>query len=207
MQPTDFDSLQLPLRAPRSYYPLRIRTGAPLTDAALYRLCIANPDLRIERSAQGELIVTPPTGGTTSRRNSMLTAALETWAQKDGTGVAFDSNGGFVLPNGAERAPDASWLSRTRWDALSADEQERFPPLCPDFVAELRSPSDDVDELHEKMREYLANGARLGWLIDPDSRRVWVYQPDRAAVCLEEPEAVAGDPVLPGFALRLAALW
>jgi Uma2 family endonuclease len=207
MQPVDQDNLQFSLRAPRSCYPLRVRTGTPLSDDALFRLCANNPDLRIERTAQGDLIVMPPTGGETSRRNSAINAAVYAWAERDGTGVTFDSNGGFILPNGAERAPDLSWVLLSRWKALRPEQRERFPPLCPDFVLELKSPSDALEELHAKMREYLENGARLGWLIDPDARRVWIYERDREVVCLEAPESVAGDPVLRGFVLQLAPIW
>jgi Uma2 family endonuclease len=206
-QEHDHDGLLFPLRAPESSYPLRVRTRVPLSDDALYRLCLANPDLRIERTAEGELIVMPPTGAKTSNRNSILTTALGVWTEKDGTGLSFDSNAGFLLPNGAERSPDASWVLNSRWDALTPEQQERFAPLCPDFVVELKSPSDKVVDLHAKMREYAENGARLGWLIDPESRRVWIYQSTREAACLEGPSSVSGDPVLPGFVLDVTRLW
>jgi Uma2 family endonuclease len=207
VQPVDATAATLPLIARRAYYPLRIRLAAPMDDEALFELCRANRDLRIERTADGEIIAMPPTGGETSRRNAVLTAALTVWATTDGTGVAFDSSGGFILPNGAERAPDAAWIKRERWDALSIDERDRFPPLCPDFVVELGSPSDDLDELHAKMREYMVNGARLGWLIDPASKRVWVYSPGAPLECLEQPQTVSGEPLMPGFVLELSSLW
>jgi Uma2 family endonuclease len=126
---------------------------------------------------------------------------------RDGSGVAFDSSTGFLLPNGAERSPDASWVSRRRWDALTPEQRERFPPLCPDFVLELRSPSDDLDDLRAKMKEYRDNGAALGWLVDPYAKRVEVYRPGVAVDVLEVPQRVAGDPVLRGFILELDAIW
>lgn len=197
----------LPLIAPRSHYPLRIRAAAPMTDEALFDLCRVNRDLRIERTADGELIVMSPTGGETGRRNAALVVAVGSWAARDRTGVVFDSSTGFVLPNGAERAPDVAWVARERWDALAREQRECFPPICPDFVIELRSPSDDVEQTHEKMREYAANGARLGWLIDPETQRVWIYEGGRAAECVERPTTISGDPVLPGFVLDLTDIW
>jgi Uma2 family endonuclease len=205
--PSDTSDVSLPLVAPQSCFPMRVQPAKPLTDEALYRLCLANRGLRIERTAQGELIVMSPTGGETGRRNAAITAALYAWASRDGTGMTFDSSTGWILPNGAERAPDASWVLRQRWDALTPAQRERFPPMCPDFVLELRSPSDSLDEAQAKMNEYMANGARLGWLVDPESRRVWVYEQGRVAVCQDQPERVTGDPVLPGFVLELGPVW
>ena len=199
--------LALRLLAPYSAFPLRVRPAKRMTDEALYALCVANKDLRIERTADGDLIVMSPTGGETSRRNAVLTSAVVVWAAKDGRGIVFDSNGGFILPNGAERAPDVAWVRRERWEALTPKQRERFPPLCPDFVVELRSPSDALDDVHEKMREYASSGARLGWLIDPESRRVWVYEEQAEPVCLERPERVSGGEVLPGFALEMGGIW
>jgi Uma2 family endonuclease len=187
--------------------PVRIVPEAPLDDAALYELCLRNPDLRIERSAAGELIVMPPTGGESGRKNASLTTDLTIWARADGTGMVFDSSTGFVLPNGAERSPDAAWLLRTRWEALSDDERERFPPLCPDFVVEVRSRTDRLDPLHDKMREYVANGARLGWLVDPAGRVVWVYRPGGAVDRLDAPASLSGEAVLPGLSLSTAIFW
>jgi Uma2 family endonuclease len=207
MQPPSQPDLKLPVIARRRHFPLRVRLAERMTDEALFDLCQINRDLQIERAADGELIITSSTGGETSRRNAAIVGAMVAWATKDAVGIVFDSNGGFVLPNGAERAPDASWVGKDRWEALSREERERFPPLCPDFVVELRSPSDALDELHAKMREYAANGARLGWLLDPESRRVWVYEGAREPVCLEDPATVSGEPVLPGFSLTLASIW
>jgi Uma2 family endonuclease len=199
--------INLPLLTPESHFPLRVRLASGMTDDALYALCLANRDLRIERTADGELIVMSPTGGETSRRNATLTCAISLWAAKEGTGIVFDSNGGFILPSGAERAPDVAWVRKERWEALTRDERERFPPLCPDFVLELRSPSDALEDLHNKMREYAENGARLGWLVDPESRRVWVYEGRGEAVCLDQPERVKGGDVLEGFVLEMGGVW
>jgi Uma2 family endonuclease len=146
-----------------------------MTDEEFFEFCRLNADWRIERTQEGELVIMPPAGGETGARNSQLTRLLGNWAESDGTGIVFDSSTGFVLPNGAKRSPDAAWLRRSRWDALKPEERRKFPPLCPDFVAELRSPTDDLDTLQAKLEEYIANGAELGWLIDPVERKVDVY--------------------------------
>ncbi len=169
--------------------------------------CRLNSDLRIERSREGDLIVMPPTGGETGRRNFKLTALFGQWVERDATGIGFDSSTGFTLPNGAKRSPDLAWVKSTRWDRLMAEEKEGFPPLCPDFVAELRSPPDDLTVLQKKLEEYMANGAVLGWLIDPKEKRAYVYRPDRAMECLDHPKALSGDPVLRGFTLDLSCIW
>jgi len=178
-----------------------------LTEEQLVRLCEENPDLRIELTAQGELVIMPPTGMDTGRRNSRLTRRLDMWAEMDGTGIAFDSSTLFTLPNGAKRSPDASWVRRERWDALPAKERAGFGLLCPDFVVKLRSPTDRLADLQEKMQEYLNNGARLGWLIDSLEKRVYVYPPDQPVEVWDDPPAVSGDPVLPGFILHVRELW
>jgi len=177
-------------------------------DDALYDLCAANPDLRIERTADGEILIMPPTGGETGLRNAQITAQLVIWANRDGTGVTFDSSAGFVLPNGAERAPDAAWVSKSRWNALTTEQRKNLVPLCPDFVVELLSPSDILDEQRAKLDEYMANGARLGWLIDPDRRQVHVYRAGRNVPdVLDDPSELRGDPELPGLILDLGAIW
>lgn len=178
-----------------------------MTDDEFFEFCQANRNLRIERTSEGDLIVMSPAGGRSGNRNIKLSARLANWAEADGTGEAFDSSTGFILPNGAERAPDAAWVSKTRWDRLTAQEQEGFPPLCPDFVVELRSPSDDLKRLQAKMEEYLANGAQLGWLIDPLEKTVHIYRPGEAVRRLDDPESVSGEPVLRGFVLRLGQVW
>jgi Uma2 family endonuclease len=189
--------------------PLRLRLGPLLdmTDDQLYELCRLNPELQIERTAQGELLIMPPTGGETSKRNLDLIVAVGTWAKHEGSGIAFDSSGGFILPNSALRSPDVAWIRRSRLEALTAEQKKKFIPLCPDFVIELRSPTHSLSALQAKMQEYLDNGARLGWLIDPGDKRVYIYRPNGAIECLENPAELPGDPVLPGFVLDLREFW
>jgi Uma2 family endonuclease len=147
-----------------------------------------------------------PAGGDTGRRDFLLIAQLANWAVRNGTGVGFDSSTGFLLPNGAERAPDAAWLLRERWEALTVDERRKFVPLCPDFVIELCSPSNDLAELQAKMQEYVACGLRLGWLIDIDGKRAWVYRPGRSVERIENATRLRGDPELAGLDVDLTAL-
>jgi Uma2 family endonuclease len=186
---------------------LRLHPVIDLTDDQLLELCCLNRELRIERTAQGELLLMPPTGGATSDRNAELTMQLRVWAKRDQTGVAFDSSGGFLLPNGAMRSPDAAWVRRVRLTNLTGEQKQRFLPLCPDFVVELRSPSDRLSILQAKMEEYIQNGAQLGWLIDPLDRRVYIYRPERPVECLEHPTTLPGDPLLAGFTLDLREIW
>jgi Uma2 family endonuclease len=178
-----------------------------LTEEQFVRLCQENSDLRIELTARGELVIMPPTGLESGRRNTKLTQRLANWAETDGTGIVCDSSTLFTLPNGAKRSPDASWVQQARWDALPARERTGFGLLCPDFVVELRSPTDRLADLQEKMQEYLDNGARLGWLIDPLEKRVYVYRPDQPVEVLDDPPTVNGGPVLPGFVLHVRELW
>lgn len=178
-----------------------------MTEEQFLHLCSDNGDLRLELTAKKELIMMPPAGGTTSWRNGNLNADLVIWARRDGTGIAFDATAGFTLPNGAVRSPDASWILLSRWEALSSMQQDRFAPIAPDFVIELRSPSDALTDLQEKMTEYLENGVRLGFLLDPRQRRVHVYRPGEPVEVLEDPATVSGGPVLPGFVLDLTAIW
>lgn len=170
-------------------------------------LVYKHDDLWLELTSSGELILMPPTGLETSRRNSNLTRQLDLWTETDGSGVCFGPCGIFALPNGARRIPDAAWVRREKWDRLTKDQQQRFGPLCPDFVVELRSPSDRRPPLRAKMVEYMENGASLGWLIDPFQRRVYIYRPDQEVVILENPETVSGEPLLRGFKLDLTELW
>ena len=174
-----------------------------LTDKQFFGLCRDNPDLRFELTAKKELIIMPPNGSETGWRNSKLNQRLANWAEGDGTGLTFDSSTGFTLPNGAKRSPDASWIPHPRWEALGREQRQVFAPICPDFVVELRSPQDILAILENKMLEYIENGARLGWLIDPGNRRVYIYRPGEPVEQLEDPATVSGGPVLPGFVLSL----
>jgi Uma2 family endonuclease len=201
------DDLRMNIVARWRDLPMRIRLAAPLGDDELFEFCAANRDLRIERTADGELLIMPPTGGETGRRNFDLIGQFAGWVRRDGTGLGFDSSTGFLLPNGAERAPDLAWVTKSRWDALSDLQRRKFPPLCPDFVLELRSPSDKIAEQSAKLEEYIACGARLGWLLDPDGRRVHVYRPGRAVEIVEGATELRGDPELPGLVLDLRSIW
>ena len=183
------------------------RPATDLTADEFFDFCQLNQDLRFERTAEGDILIMPPTGGLTSARNSRLVQQLVQWADRDGTGVVFDSSGGFNLPNGATRAPDVAWVRRSRLAALSAAQKERFLPLCPDFVIELCSPSEPLKGAQAKMDEYLANGARLGWLIDPQTRQVYVYRPRTAVECLDNPKSLSAEPTLPGLTVDLALIW
>ncbi|MBI3245310.1 MAG: Uma2 family endonuclease [Deltaproteobacteria bacterium] len=188
--------------------PLKLNVqAAHLSDAQFLQLCRENPELHIEMNARGELVIMPPTGMKTGFRNSTLNFLLAGWSKEDDTGISFDSSTMFTLPNGARRSPDASWIGRERWEVLTEEQQEGIGPFCPDFVVELRSPSDRLPVLQEKMQEYLDNGARLGWLIDPLEKRVHVYRPAHAVEVLDDPESLSGDPVLPGFVLPVREVW
>ena len=187
--------------------PPRLELKLKLTDEQFWQLCQKNDDLRFEATANGELIIMPPTGGTTSDRNSDLNFQLKAWSRQNNLGKVFDSNGGFQLPNGAKRAPDSSWLKMDHWNALTPEEQDNFLPLCPDFVVELMSPSDTLTATREKMAEYMANGAQLGWLINRKERQVEVYRQNQEVEILENPDTVSGENVLPGFVLDLSTIW
>ena len=192
-----------------SAYPLILRTrpAIDLDDAAFFAFCSQNPELRIEQTVQGDWIIMPPTGFEIGSSNADLTMQIGNWAKKDGTGVAVDSSTGFVLPNGAKRSPDAAWITRTRLAALTPEQKDKFLPLCPDFVVELRSPSDALEPLQEKMEEYRDNGARLGWLLDTVNERIFVYRPGEETAIMDAPQSISGDPELPGFVLDLSPIW
>lgn len=191
-------------------WPVVLRAGTflrSLSEHEFFEFCQLNENLRLERTSEGDLEILPMTGGTTGIMNASLTAFFGTWEAADGTGVGFASCTGFILPNGAMRSPDLAWIRRERWQSLTQREREEFPPLCPDFVVELRSPTDAPQMLHAKMREYIANGASLGWLIDPVERKVHVYRPSMDVVCLDDPATVSGEPILRGFVLDSGKLW
>ncbi|HRW06015.1 MAG TPA: Uma2 family endonuclease [Caldilineaceae bacterium] len=177
------------------------------TSDEFYELCQENPDLELERTASGEVIIMSPAGGETGASNLSIGARLYNWNEEHELGIAFDSSTGFTLPNGAGRSPDAAWIAIERWNRLSAEQKQKFPPLAPDFVIELRSSSDRMQILRDKMEEYINNGVRLGWLIDSQSRTVEIYEPGEAVETLYNPDFVAGDPVLPGFVLNMKKVW
>lgn len=182
----------------------------PLPDISeddFVKLCQVNPELRLERKANGEIVIMPPEGGESGNRGQRIGASLLNWSDADGTGAAFGSSTGFRLPNGATRSPDASWVRLDRLAELTTEEKRAFLPLCPDFVVEVRSPTDRLANLHDKMEEYIASGARLGWLIDPDTQTVHVYRPGRPVERVEQPARLTGDPELPGFVLELGRVW
>lgn len=178
-----------------------------VTPEQFAQLAIANRDLRLEQTATGELIVMPPTGGNTGKRNARFTARFIVWNDETQLGEVFDSSTAFRLPNGAARSPDVSWVQRERWEALTPEQQETFPPLCPDFVLELRSKTDSLKQLQGKMQEYLDNGASLGWLIDIQGQTVEIYRPGEDVEQRIKPDSLDGETVLPGFTLSLGYLW
>jgi Uma2 family endonuclease len=189
--------------------PMVLRTNPVLEmgDERLFDFCRINREWRIERTAEGELEIMPPTGWETSDRNSEINMQLRLWAKRLSEGVASESSGGFILPSGAMRSPDAAWVRRERLANLAAGQKQRFLSLCPDFVSELRSPSDPLSTIQAKMREYVENGAHLGWLIDPEERKVHVYRPGDTVQVLDDPGTLYGGPVLPGFVLDLKPVW
>lgn len=184
-------------------FPLVLR----LTDEEFAQLVAANRDLRMELTAKGELIIMPPTGGETGYRNFELDGQLWWWNRQNSLGKAFDSSTGFRLPNGATRSPDVAWVKIERWEALTPADRKKFLPLCPDFAIELVSETDDLKDAREKMQEYLNNGLRLGWLINPKTRKVEIYRINREVEILQSPASLSGEDVLPGFVLDLQPIW
>jgi Uma2 family endonuclease len=180
---------------------------AQMTTEQFYEFCLANRDLRIERTATGEVIVMPPAFSDTGNQNIKIAQQVANWAEKEGTGETFDSSAGFTLPNGAIRSPDASWIRSERWNALTDEQKASFAPICPDFVLELRSASDRLTTLQDKMQEYIDNGALLGLLIDRKERTVHLYRPQRTPQILENPAEIQCDPELPGFILKMSNIW
>ncbi|MBD2514177.1 Uma2 family endonuclease [Nostoc sp. FACHB-973] len=178
-----------------------------VTHEQLVQLALANRDLQLERTATGELIVMAPTGGTTGNKNSDIEGQLWFWNRQTKLGKTFNSSTGFHLPNGADRSPDAAWVRQDRWDKLTKEQQDGFVPLCPDFVLELRSKNDNMEPLRAKMKEYLENGACLGWLIDRKNKKVEIYIPGRDVQVLDNPVTLSGEDVLPGFILDLTEVW
>lgn len=178
-----------------------------MTDDEYFRFCAGNPDLRVERTAEGDIAILPPVGFEGGHRNHELSRQLGNWTLSDGRGQAFDSSTGYFLPNGAAYAPDASWVFQSKIETLSYLEKRKFPLLCPDVVVEVMSPSDRLSKQKAKMREWIANGAQLGWLLDPDHRTAYVYRPEREPEELVNPGRLTGEGPVAGFVLELAGIW
>jgi Uma2 family endonuclease len=189
------------------FKPVHLHMPTRLDDDLFFAICQANREYRIERTANGDIDIMPPTGGETGSRNARLNRLLGNWADRDGRGEVFGSSTGFALPNGATRSPDASWVKHERLTRLTPEQKRTFLPLAPDFVLELASPSDSVESLREKMDEYLANGTSMGWLLVPEERKVYVYARGEDVQCLENPTELSGDPLMPGFKLGLSKSW
>lgn len=178
-----------------------------MTDDQFFDFCQLNRHFRIERNQIGDLFIMSPTGSETEERNFNLIVQLGIWTKQDGTGVGFGSSGGFTLPNGAVRSPDAAWIKRTKWEAIPADKRKKFAPICPEFVVELRSENDSLSTLKEKMQEYIDNGTQLAWLIDRKQRQVFIYRPNCGVEELDNPQTLTGEDILPGFVLDLSEIW
>ena len=178
-----------------------------MPDEQFYQFCLSNPELRIERSALGEITIMPPAFSDTGNRNVKISQQVTNWADSDGTGEVFDSSAGFTLPNGAMRSPDTSWILADRWNALTDEQKASFAPIVPDFVIELRSASDTLKSLQEKMQEYIENGVRLGLLIDRKARKVYLYRSGQLPEVLDNPDGVSCEPELTGFVLKMAKIW
>jgi Uma2 family endonuclease len=178
-----------------------------MTDEQFYGLCRANPDVKFERSAIGELIVMAPTGGETGTYNSEINADFVIWNRQTRLGKVFDSSTCFKLPKGGERSPDVAWVALERWNTLTREQQRKFPPIAPDFVLELLSPTDSLEKTQAKMQEYMKSGVRLGWLVDRDNRYVEIYRINQSIEVLREPELLSGEDVLPGFVLNMDIVW
>jgi Uma2 family endonuclease len=187
--------------------PVHLPERFTVTDDQFWELAQTNPELRLERTAEGELIVMPPTGSESGHYNAELTIDIGTWNRRTQLGKVFDSSTGFKLPNGATRAPDTAWIANERWNALTPEQRQRFAPICPDFVLELASASDDLETLRQKMQEYIDNGCQLGWLIIPKLQQVEIYRADGSIEVAQSPVTLFGEAVLPGLALQLAAIF
>ncbi len=183
--------------------PLRIKPPYPLTDEELIRLSREHQPVPIERDAEGYLLFMTPAGSISSNKNAYLSAMLYVWAEEDGSGVSFDSSGGFTLPDGSMRAPDGAWIPLDRWNAISYEQQVRYAPICPDFIIELRSESDSLAELKSKMESWIINGTQLAWLLDPFEKAVTVYRPNREPERLDTLSEIAGEGPVAGFVLPL----
>ncbi|MFM6038019.1 MAG: Uma2 family endonuclease [Sphaerospermopsis kisseleviana] len=187
---------------------LHFPSSMPMTDDQFFDFCQENRDLRIERNKYGEISIMPPTGSEGGNREGRIIQQVMNWTDEDGAGIAFSSSAGFKLSTGAERSPDAAWIKLERWNKLTPEQQIKFAPICPDFVIELRSPSDNLQPLKDKMWEYMQEpGIQLGLLIDRKNRHVYIYSPGEDVECLENPDVVSCEPVLPGFVLKMGKIW
>ncbi len=198
---------QFPIATGTTPMVLKFAPVIKMTDDQLFDFCQLNKDLRIERQANGEIIIMTPTGSETEERNFDLIGQLWLWTKQDGTGVGFGSSGGFTLPSGAVRSPDAAWIKKVDWEAIPLEKRKKFAPICPEFVVELRSETDALKILKTKMEEYIENGARLAWLIDRIDRKVYIYNSSNVVKELNNPATLSGDDVLPGFVLDLSKIW
>lgn len=186
---------------------LQMLPNMVMTDDQFFDFCQLNRHFRIERNQIGDLFIMSPTDSETGQRNFNLIGELGIWTKQDGTGVGFGSSGGFTLPNGAVRSPDAAWIKRTKWEIIPADKRKKFAPICPEFVVELRSENDSLSTLKEKMQEYIDNGTQLAWLIDRKQRKVFIYRPNCGVAELDSPQTLNGEDILPGFVLDLSEIW
>lgn len=198
---------QLPIPTEVTSMVLKFHPVISMTDDQLFDFCQLNKDFRIERKANGEIVIMSPTGSETEERNFDLIGQLWSWTKQDGTGVGFGSSGGFTLPSGAVRSPDAAWIKKTDWEAIPLDKRKKFAAICPEFVVELRSETDSLKVLQDKMLEYINNGAKLEWLIDRKERKVYIYRPDTAVEELNNPSTLSGENILSGFTLDLSSIW
>ncbi|ELR98182.1 Uma2 family endonuclease [Gloeocapsa sp. PCC 73106] len=187
--------------------PLNLSAVTQLDEVRFYQICQSNPDLKLELNSTGELIIMSPTGGITGKLNSDINTELNLWNRQTNLGIVFDSSTGFQLPNGANRSPDAAWINLTRWHQLTIQQQEKFIPLCPDFVIELRSSSDNLKNLQDKLTEYINNGTNLGWLINRQDKQVEIYRQGKLKQVLNLPPIITGGDILPGFTLNLELIW
>lgn len=186
---------------------LQMSPAIDMTDEQFFAFCQQNRDYRIECNATGEITIMPPTGSETGNRNFDLIVQLGIWTRQNGTGIGFDSSAGFTLPNGAMKSSDAAWIKLEKWQTLTPEQQQKFAPICPDFIIELRSPSDNLQPLKDKLQEYIDNGVSLGWLIDRKNRKVYIYRPNSEVECLDNPATLSGESILPEFVLQLSTIW
>lgn len=198
---------QLPIATEVTPMVLKFHPVISMTDEQLFDFCQLNKDFRIERKANGEIIIASPTNSENDQRNFELIGQLGIWKKFDGTGIGFGSSGGFTLPNGAVRSPDAAWIKKADWEAIPQDKRKKFAPICPEFVVELRSESDSLKVLQDKMQEYIDNGTKLGWLIDRKERKVYIYRLDNQVEELDNPSTLSGEDILSGFVLDLSSIW